>query len=114
MDRSPAESFANIVLRQLRAADPIAGRLELRARGKTAIVGVVDADLWVPLFRLSNPSNSFNVMSLDVRHHQRWEPTYTRGVPADIVSALIGPLRFTWQAEVSMVEELARTSDPEH
>lgn len=115
-----AESFANVVLLDLRRSEPVAAKLQVRARGKTATVGIVDQGTWVPLFRFSNPSASFNVMSLDVRHHERWEPTYVRGVPADATTALLGELRFIWQIEAAATEDGApgsdgtRTSDLEH
>ena len=83
-----------------------------------ATIGIDDAGAWVPLLRLSNPSASFNVMSLDVRHHERWEPTFVRGAPSDLSAALRGDLRFTWEIEVNAVATDAldetRTSDHEH
>lgn len=113
-----AEAYANLVLHELRGAHPVAAALQVRARGKTATVGIDDHGSWVPLFRFSSPSASFNVMSLDVRHHERWEPTYVRGVPADAVGALLDELRFIWEIEAASMEPGAedgtRTSDPEH
>jgi hypothetical protein len=93
------ESFANALLRTLVSKDPAAAALQVRARGKTAILGIVDADVWVPLLRLSNPSASCNVMNLDVRHHQNWAPTFERGIADALAEKLLGPLRFTWAVE---------------
>jgi len=111
---SSAQSFAELVLLDLRAVDPAAKTLQIRSKGKTAVVGVEDAGEWVPLLRLSNPSASFNVMNLDARHHTRWSPTHMRGVPQTIVAALLGPLRFLWEMEASAPDTRQRTCDPEH
>ena len=96
---SSAQSFAELVLLDLRAVEPNTKTLKIRSKGKTAVVGVEDAGEWAPLLRLSNPSASFNVMNLDARHHTRWSPTHVRGVPQTIVAALVGPLRFLWEIE---------------
>ena len=101
---SSAQSFAELVLLALTETDPGAKPLKIRSKGKTAVVGIEDAGEWVALLRLSNPSASFNVMSLDARHHTRWSPTHVRGVPQTIAAALSGPLRFLWEMETSGTE----------
>jgi len=90
------EHFAATLLRELRAKDTLASVLIAKHRGRTATIGVLDAEDWVPLLRLSNPSAACNVMSLDVRHHNRWAPTFERGTPTILAEQLLGPLRFTW------------------
>jgi hypothetical protein len=97
---SDAGSFARELLGDLCRLDPVASALRETARGKTATIGIDDHGEWVPLLRLSNPSASYNVMSLDVRHKRGWAPTFERGTPAILVQKLAGPLRFTWAAEV--------------
>jgi hypothetical protein len=94
---NPVQSFANHVLRGLRERDARAEGLDVRVRGKAAVLGYLEDGEWVPLLRLSNPSAAVNVMNLDVRHHGRWAPTFIRGVPAAIIDELVGPLGFTWQ-----------------
>lgn len=108
-----ALTFANAVVRELQKGDTVAVVLDIRARGKTATVGLLDADEWVPLLRFSRPSASFNVMSLDVRQGHTWAATDVRGVPATIAAELLGPLRFTWalEAEATAWQD---TSDREH
>ena len=107
-------TFTDRVLRKLRDLEPVATLLECKVRGGTATLGINDQGEWVPLLRLAQPSQSFNVMSLDVRHHERWEPTFTRGDPGAIADALVGPLRFTWHLQVVDAETEKRTSDHEH
>lgn len=111
---SNAEGFARLVTEALRSADPLAKHLQVRARGKAATIGFEENEEWVPLLRLAEPSPSFNVMSLEVRHHGRWEPTQVRGIPDAITTELLGPLRFLWQTELRWLENGQRTSDPAH
>lgn len=111
---SGAQRFAELVLYDLCESAPHAEALRIRARGKTATIGVTDAGEWVPLLRMSSPSASFNVMSLDARHHASWSRTDVRGVPALIAEALLGPLRFLWEVEVNAAETWPRTYDQEH
>lgn len=108
-----ASMFANAVVRELQKADTVAAPLDVRARGKTATVGLLDAGEWVPLLRFSRPSASFNVMSLDVRQGSRWTATHVRGVPAAIAEELLGGLRFTWAMEAEATE-WQDISDREH
>lgn len=98
-----SDSFGQQLLRILRDHDPRAAHLRVKARGKTATIGIDEGETWVPLLRLSNPSASFNVMNLDVRQGQGWAPTFERGVPAQLAEHLIGPLAFTWVVEVDAV-----------
>ena len=93
------ESFAESLLRVLVSKEPAAANLQIRARGKTATFGVVDAGVWVPLLRLSNPSAACNVMNLDVRQGRGWAPTFERGISDALADKLLGPLRFTWAIE---------------
>ena len=97
------ESFAQSLVHALTSKDPAARALQVRARGKTATLGVVENGIWVPLLRLSNPSAACNVMNLDVRNKQNWAPTFERGVPNALAEKLLGPLRFTWAMEAEAV-----------
>jgi len=107
------EVFADSVLDELRREDPAANALAARHRGKTATIGVTEDGEWVPLLRLSNPSGACNVMSLDVRHHDRWAPTFERGTPTMLAEKLLGPLRFTWALWAETVG-WSETSDRRH
>ncbi len=100
-------------MRELQKADPVAARLDVRARGKIATIGLVDAGDWVPLLRFSRASASFNVMSLDVRQGKTWAATDVRGVPAVITAELLGGLRFTWAIEAEAIG-WRDTSVPKH
>lgn len=108
----PCHSFVAKLLGDLRAVVPQASRLEARLRGKTVTLGVIDAGEWVPLLRLAHPSESSNVMSLEVRHHSKWAPAHVRGTPSEIAEVLLGPLEFTWLTDVTTAEEEKRNSDP--
>ncbi len=97
------EYFATSMLRILASHDSAASVLQVRARGKKATIGIVDVGEWVPLLRLSNPSAACNVMNLDVRQGRGWAPTFERGTPDQLAQHLLGPLRFTWAAEVEAI-----------
>ena len=84
--------------------DPRARRLDVRARGKTAVLALEDGDERIPLLRLSSPSASYNVMSLDVRQRSRWAPTFERGTPQALAEILTEKLQFTWATWVHDVE----------
>lgn len=92
-----AETFAQSVLYAVAEADERASFLSVRARGKTAVIGYLDDDEWVPVFRIAGGSGAYNVANLQVRHRTKWEPTLVRGVPNVIAEQLIGPLRFLWE-----------------
>jgi hypothetical protein len=92
-----AQSFTECVLRELRKLNPDAEFLAVRARGKSAVIGYSDNDEWVPIFRLVGGSAAFNVANLQVRHRNRWDPTFIRGVPKDVASELAGNLSFIWE-----------------
>ena len=109
---TPAD-FADALLREMVVVHPQAKHLGVRARGKTAMVGITDEAGWEPLLRLSNPSAACNVMSLDVRHHGRWSPTFHRGTPAQLAEVLTGDLHFLWWTWVSDVIP-SETSGHEH
>lgn len=112
--RTGAASFGDEVVHLLRVESDLAAFLLVRARGKTATIGVMDADEWVPLLRMVNGSGAFNVMDLQVRHKRSWARTGHRGIPAALVTELLGPLRFTWEMEAEAARDWQRTSDPEH
>lgn len=101
------------MLAELRRADPVAAVLAARQRGRTATIGLTDEHGWVPLLRVGNASASCNVMSLDVRHHDAWAPTFERGTPTMLAEKLLGPLRFTWAAWAEPAAWI-ETSDHEH
>ena len=94
---NPVERFANTLLRELRTQHPEAQALTARVRGRNAVIGFTEDDEWIPLLRLSNPSAAANPMNLDVQHKRGWARTPFRGIPADLVEQLAGPLGFTWQ-----------------
>ncbi|MDP2312692.1 MAG: hypothetical protein Q8P41_07290 [Pseudomonadota bacterium] len=77
-----------------------ASPLIVKARGREAVIGFVDGDIWAPLIRLAGASAAFNVMDLWVRQKDRWALTEVRGTPTMVAEALAGPLRFTWAFEV--------------
>jgi len=83
-------------------------------RGKTATFGIDEGENWVPLFRLSNPSASVNVMNLDVPQGRGWAPTFERGVPDRLASVLLDQLPFTWLPEVDAVLAWRETSGQGH
>lgn len=105
--------FAETLLHELRKGNPAAAVLTSKHRGKTATIGLVDDQAWMPLLRLSNPSGGCNVMNLDVRHHDRWAPTFERGTPTMLAEKLLGPLRFTWATWVE-APNWKETSDLGH
>ena len=93
--------------------DPRAQRLDVKTRGKTAVLMLQDGDEWIPLLRLGSPSTSYNVMSLDVRQGNRWAPTFERGTPQALAEILTGSLQFTWATWVQDLE-WSETSDHGH
>ena len=94
-------------------ARPEASRMLIRARGKTAVLGIEDEHGWIPLLRLSNPSAASNVMSLDIRSRNRWQPSHYRGTPEQLAEPLIGDIHFTWWTWVQELD-LSVTSDHRH
>jgi hypothetical protein len=92
-----AGSFAQAVIHAVVSADERASFLSARPRGKTAVIGYLDVDEWVPIFRITGGSGAYNVASLQVRHGTTWQPTLVRGVPAAVAEQLVGPLRFLWE-----------------
>lgn len=69
---------------------------------------------WLALLRFSSPSNSFNVMSLNVREQTCWAPAHVRGVPSVIAKELLSGLRFAWAIEAEHAAAWQQTSDLEH
>jgi len=99
-----AESFAIMLLAQLRELDPQADALKnAPAHGGAVTLGIEDEG-FEPLLRLSAGSAKFNVMSLFVRHHGHWAPTFQRGTPGELAEQLAGPLRHLWAIPLSMAE----------
>lgn len=99
------ESFASALLAELRKLDPRAQALKKRpSRGGAVVVGI-DDEGFQPLLRLSSGSAHFNVMSLFVRHHRSWAPTFQRGTPGALAEQLAGPLQHLWTIPLSMAEE---------
>ncbi len=98
------DSFTSELLAELRKLDPRAQALKKRpSRGGGVVVGI-DDDGFQPLLRVSSGSARFNVMSLFVRHHRSWAPTFQRGTPAALAEQLAGPLQHLWTIPVSMAE----------
>ena len=109
------EHFAHCLLRSLVEHDERARAIVAQIRGKTAILGVVDGEDWVPLLRLYNPSAAANVMNLGVRQGRSWAVTLLRGTPDQLAVHLTGPLAFTWQVEVeALATDEKRTSEHKH
>lgn len=107
MTMGPAESFANHLLAALRARDPRAETLRARGRGRTAVIGVQDADNgFVPLLRLTGASRSNNVMTLLVRQGKHWMPTFQRGTPEQLAEPLATRLQHLWLIAVTMADFL--------
>jgi hypothetical protein len=95
-----ARIFAEAVVRNLCAEDARASFLEVRARGKTAVIGYESVGEWIPLLRIAGGSGAYNVADLQVRHRSSWQPTLIRGVPAKLAQELAGPIAFVWQLHV--------------
>jgi hypothetical protein len=110
--RTPSH-FAQLLLNEMATVAPSARRLNVRARGKTAVLGIKDEHGWVPLLRLSHPSASGDVMSLDIRQHSGWAPSLQRGTPKLLAEILTGPLHFTWLSWVNEPSS-SGTSGHEH
>ena len=107
-------SFAQLLLRALQQRDPRVAHVRAKARGKTAIIGIDEGENWVPLFRLSNPSASVNVMNLDMPQGSGWAPTFERGVPDKLAGVLLDQLPFTWLPEIDAVLAWRESSGREH
>jgi hypothetical protein len=106
MSRSPyalAHGFAKHVLYELRKLCPDAGALQTRKGRLGADLGIEEHGEFEPLLRVASPSNAANVMSLMVRHHGRWEPTFVRGTPAIIAAQLAGPFAYLWRMHVAAI-----------
>lgn len=99
-----ARSFASSLLAELRQCDPRAHALICRARGKSAVIGIEDEGEFVPLLKLDAGSAAFNVMSLFVHHHGRWQPTLQRGIPKDLAEILAGPFSYLWTMHADLAD----------
>jgi len=100
------DSFASALLAELGRLDPRARALKQGpSRGGTVVVGI-DDEGFQPLLRLSSGSAKFNVMSLFVRHHRSWAPTFQRGTPATLAQQLAGPLQHLWTIPLSMAQAI--------
>ena len=97
-----AESFASDLIGELRERDRRAAALRVRGRGQTAVIGLEDEGEFVPLLRLTGASRKFNVMSLLVYHHGRWQPTLKRGTPKELAVPLTGELQHLWTIPLQM------------
>ena len=98
------DSFASALLAELSRLDPRAQALQKGpSRGGAVVVGI-DDEGFQPLLRLSSGSTKFNVMSLFVRHHRSWAPTFQRGTPTILAEQLAGPLRHLWTIPLSMAQ----------
>ncbi len=106
-----AKSFAHDLVNAMAKVDPRAVRLDINARGKNAVLGLQDGGERMPLLRLSSPSASYNVMSLDVRQGSRWATTLERGTPEALAKILTGDLMFTW---ATWVQDLEWSETSEH
>ena len=99
-----SRSFASSLLAELRQRDPRAHALICRARGKSAVIGIDDESEFVPLLKLDAGSAAFNVMSLFVHHHGRWQPTFKRGIPKDLAEILAGPFSYLWTIHADLAD----------
>jgi len=102
IDAMSAKSFASSLLAELRLLDSRAQGLRARPRGKTAIIGIEDDGEFVPLLKLSGASASFNVMTLLVSHHGKWQPTLKRGTPEELAQPLAAELHHLWTIPLEM------------
>ncbi len=109
-----AQYFADCVLKELKNLDPQSDFLQVRARGKTAVLGYEDQSEWVPIFRIAGGSGAYNVADLQVRHRTTWQPTFIRGVPAVLAKQLASELRFIWESHICEHEGWGINSDQEH
>lgn len=107
-----AYSFAQHVLFELRKHCPDAQALQPRKGRGGADIGIEENGEFEPLLRVANGSKAANVMSLWVRHHGRWMPTFVRGTPAIIAAQLAGPFRYLWQLHVVAIGFDATQSAP--
>lgn len=96
-----AYSFAQALVSELRKRCPDAAALYARKGREAADLGIEENGVFDPLLRVANPSKAVNVMSLWVRHHNRWEPTFVRGTPAEIAAQLAGPFDYLWRMHVA-------------
>jgi len=99
-----ALSFASSLLAELRQRDARAQALTFRARGKSAVIGIDDEGEFVPLLKLDAGSAAFNVMSLFVHHHGRWQPTLKRGIPKDLAETLATSLSHLWTIHADLAD----------
>ena len=99
-----ALSFASSLLAELRQRDARAHALTFRARGKSAVIGIDDEGELVPLLKLDAGSAAFNVMSLFVHHHGRWQPTLKRGIPKDLAETLATSLSHLWTIHAELAD----------
>ncbi len=86
-----ARGFAYELLAELRRHDPKAAELHVQTKGSNAVIGIYD-DEFVPLLRLTRASAKFNVMTLLVHHHGKWNHSFKRGTPKEIAAPLAGEL----------------------
>ena len=91
-----ARSFAYSLIAELRSRDPRAQSLRTRGQGKTAVIGFEDEGEFVPVFMLTGASAKFNVMSLLVNHHGKWQPTFKRATPALLAQHLAAEFHYLW------------------
>ena len=99
-----AEVFAQELVCALAKHDPRA--LLLKARKgpqRTAIIGLVDEDEWIPLLKLGAATPKFSKMMLMVRQGNRWTPTMQKGSPEQLAELLASPLRHLWQIPLEML-----------
>jgi hypothetical protein len=107
-----AQYFASDLLAELRKRDPRAVALRANGRGQTCVIGIEDDGEFVPLLKLTGASAKFNVMSLLVYHHGRWQPTLKRGTPEELAMPLTGELQHLWTIPVEMAKiDFGQASD---
>lgn len=99
-----ALSFASSMLAELRQRDARAQALTFRARGNSAVIGIEDEGEFVPLLKLDAGSAAFNVMSLFVHQHGRWQPTLKRGIPKDLAEILATSLSYLWTMHADLAD----------
>ena len=54
------------------------------------------------MFKLTGASDKFNVMTLLVNHHGKWQPTFKRGTPAELTEPLAAELHYLWTIPLEM------------
>ena len=97
------QGFAGSVVSELRQRDERAVVLQVKSKGKKAVLGIEDDGEFVPLLLLGAPTPKINKMMLFVNHEGDWQPTFHKGTPKMLAELLAGELSHTWLIAVTMM-----------